>query len=43
MGNFETFDKTKLPLKEKLYSSLNIEHINDADCKHANVTWEALK
>ena len=34
MDDCEQFNETLLPEKKKLYSSLNMEHIRDADFKH---------
>ena len=34
MDNWERFDETSLPDKKAFYSSLNMEHITDVDCKY---------
>ena len=35
MGSWEKLNKTQLLPKLELYSNLNIQHINDAEYKHA--------
>ena len=34
MDNWERFDETSIPNKEDFYSSLNMEKITYADCRH---------
>ena len=36
----ERFYETLLPDKKEFYTSLNIENITDADCKHAKRVWK---
>ena len=42
MDSIERFKETSLPQKESFYSSLNNEHINDEDYKHAKKVWNAF-
>ena len=34
MDNWERFNETSLPNKESFYSHLNMENIDDIDCRH---------
>ena len=43
MDNWERFDETSLPDKESLYSSLNMENINDIDYRHGNSVFKKNK
>ena len=36
MDNWERFNETSLPNKESFYSNLNMENIDDIDCRHGN-------
>ena len=42
MDSWERFDETLLPDKEAFYSSLNMEHIADADHRHAKRVFKNL-
>ena len=37
MNNWKRFDATSLPDKESIYSSLNMENIDDIDCGHGKL------
>lgn len=43
MDSFERFLETKLPEKEKFYSSLTEEGISDDDYKHAGNVWNSFQ
>ena len=43
MNNWERFNETSLPNKESFYSSLNMENIDDIDCRHGNNVFKRLK
>ena len=43
MDNWERFDETSLPDKESLYSSLNMENIDDIDYRHGNNLFKKFK
>ena len=43
MDSFNGFDETKLPSKDKFYSTLNDENISDGQYKHAKKVWKAFK
>ena len=43
MDNWETFDETSLPDEESLYSSLNMENIDDVDYRHGNNVFKKFK
>ena len=43
MDNWERFDKTLLPSKESFYSNLNMENIDDIDCRHGNNVFQRFK
>ena len=43
MDNWERFDETSLPDKESLYSSLNMENIDDIDYRHGNNVFKKFK
>ena len=42
MDSFEKFDETKLPEKEKFYSSLRGKGITDEEYEHAKQVWETF-
>ena len=42
MDSFERFDETKLPEKEKFYSSLSGKGITDEEYEHAKQVWETF-
>ena len=42
-NNWERFDETSLHGKESLYSSLNMENIDDIDYRHGNNVFKKLK
>ena len=42
MDSLEKLKETKLPPKEKFYSSLNGEDISDEDYQHAIKVWETF-
>ena len=42
MDNYERFDET-LPDKKSLYSSLNMESIDDIDYRHGNNVFKKFK
>ena len=41
--NWERFDETSLPDKESFYSSLNMENIDDIDCRQGNNVFKKFK
>ena len=43
MDNWERFDESSLPDKESLYSSLNMENIDDIDYRHGNNVFKKFK
>ena len=43
MDNWERFDETSVPDKESFYSSLNMENIDDIDCRHGNNVFKKFK
>ena len=43
MDSFEKFDETKLPEKEKFYSSLSDEGITDEEYERAKQVWETFR
>ena len=43
MDNWERFNDTSLPNKESFYSNLNMENIDDIDCRHGNNVFKRLK
>ena len=43
MDNWERFDETSLLDKESFYSSLNMENIDDIDCRHGNNVFKKFK
>ena len=43
MDNLERFNETSLPDKESLYSSLNMENIDDIDYRHSNNVFKKFK
>ena len=43
IDNWERFDETSLPDKESLYSSLNMENIDDIDYRHGNNVFKKFK
>ena len=43
MDNWERFHETSLPNKESFYSNLNIENIDDVDCRHGNNVFKRFK
>ena len=43
MDDREKFNETALPEKKEFYSSLNIEHITDADYMHKKEFAKTLK
>ena len=42
MSKWSRFKKTNLPLKEKFYSTLNLQDISDADYEHAKKVWRVM-
>ena len=42
MDSFDKFNNTKLPSKDEFYSTLNNEHINNEDYKHAKNVWKTF-
>ena len=42
MDGWERFEETRLPGKEKFYSSLNDENITDEEYEHAQAVWRAF-
>ena len=40
IDDFEKFNETKLPPKEKFYSQLSESHISDEDYERAKKVWE---
>ena len=43
MDNWERFNETLLPIKESLYSNLNMENIDDIDYKHGSNVFKIFK
>ena len=43
MDNWERFNETSLSNKESLYSSLNMENIDDTDYRHGNNVFKKFK
>ena len=43
MNNWENFNETELPSKDKFYSSLGLEDISDSDYRHANKVFKVFK
>ena len=43
MDNWERFDETSLPNKEPFYNNLNMENIDDIDCRHGNNVFKRFK
>ena len=43
MDNWERFNETSLPSKESFYSNLNMEDIDDIDCRHGNNVFNKFK
>ena len=43
MDDWERFEETSLPNKESFYSNLNMENINDIDCRHGNNVFKRFK
>ena len=43
MDSWERFDEALLPNKEDFYSSLNMEDITDADCRHTKKCLKNLR
>ena len=43
MDSWEKFDETRLPAKEAVFSSLNLENISDKDYSHAQKAWEVFR
>ena len=43
MDNWERFNETSLPNKESIYSSLNMENIDDIDYRHGNNVFKNFK
>ena len=43
MDNWERFNETSLPNKESFYSNLNMENIDDIDCRHGNNVFKIFK
>ena len=43
MNNWENFNETELPSKDKFYSSLGLEDISDSDYRQANKVFEVIK
>ena len=43
MDNWERFDETSLPDKESLFSSLNMENINDIDYRYGKNVFKKIK
>ena len=42
IDNWERFDETSLPNKESFYSSLNMENIDDIDCRHGKNVFKTF-
>ena len=42
MDNWERFDETSLSDKEFFYRSLNMDNIDDIDCRHGNNVFKNL-
>jgi len=42
MDAWDRFEETALPPKAQFYSSLNLEHITENDCKHAQKVWKTF-
>ena len=42
MDNWKRFNETSLPDKESFYSSLNVENIDDIDCRDGNNVFKKL-
>ena len=43
MDNWERFNETSLPDKESFYRNLNMENIDDIDCRHGNNVFKRFK
>ena len=43
MNNWERFNETSLPSKESFYNNLNMEDIDDIDCRHGNNVCNKFK
>ena len=43
MDNWERFNEMSLPSKESFYSNLNMENIDDIDCRHGNNVFKIFK
>ena len=43
MNNWENFNETELPSKDKFYSSLGLEDISDSDYRQANKVFKVIK
>ena len=43
MDSWEKFNETSLPIKEDLYSHLNMENIEDIDYRHGNNVFNKFK
>ena len=43
MDNWERFEETSLPNKESFYSNLNMENIDNIDCRHGNNVFKRFK
>ena len=43
MDNWERFDETSLPNKESFYNNLNMENIDDIDCRRGNSVFKRIK
>ena len=43
MDSWEKFNKTSLPSKEDFYINLNMEDIDDIDCRHGNNVFKSFK
>jgi len=43
VDSYERFDEIKLPSKEAFYSQLTRKHISDADYRHGQQVWSALR
>ena len=43
MDSWERFNETSLPSKKEFYSNLNMEDIDNIDCRHGNNVFKSFK